>query len=402
MALSETDQKLRQLALKGLEKDSSQETVDALNNVLARQGKSLASLGIDITPEPVPEPAPEEPREPVGRVSVRELRRTPDRPAAPAQAPEVQRDVPETTVQNLEVRQILADISNEISIPQPEVSAEDVVADEPPVPKEPKGRVGIQELRRVPDRPAAPGERPAVAMDRPVVDTIVEAPVDVIDPYSMPEDPTVDPLPLVLDMPPTDTQVNNVAVLETMGRLAEGQDAGIANTYEQAKADAEFNSDAVKAKFTEFLTTFNRQTTEAIVGEADPEIVADKIQEDAAIEQSIIAPYMGAVVKAYPNVPRGIQEKTAARYYAMGLLAEYMKDYNGWDIAGDIAVSMIPGVALTDVIQSGVKPEMVEAVKQLSAEDQARFYTALLTQLNEAYDADKTFVAGVFEAFPVS
>ena len=243
-----------------------------------------------------------------------------------------------------------------------------------------------------------PVQEPAPEQPR-VVDTIVEAPVDVIDPYSIPEDPTVDPLPLVLDMPPTDTQVNNVAVLETMGRLAEGQDAGIANTYEQAKADAEFNGDAVKAKFTEFLTTFNRQTTEAIVGEADPEIVADKIQEDAAIEQSIIAPYMGAVVKAYPDVPRGIQEKTAARYYAMDLLSEYMKDYNGWDIAGDIAVSMIPGVALTDIVQSGVKPEMVEAVKQLSAEDQARFYTALLTQLNEAYDADKTFVAATFEAF---
>jgi len=131
-------------------------------------------------------------------------------------------------------------------------------------------------------------------------DAIIEEPVDTVDPYSAEEDPTVDPLPLVLDMPPTDTQVNNVAVLETMGRLAEGQDAGIANTYEQAKADAEFNSDAVKAKFTEFLTTFNRQTTEAIVGEADPEIVADKIQEDAAIEQSIIAPYMGAVVKSLP------------------------------------------------------------------------------------------------------
>jgi len=46
-----------------------------------------------------------------------------------------------------------------------------------------------------------PVQEPAPEQPR-VVDTIVEAPVDVIDPYSIPEDPTVDPLPLVLDMPP--------------------------------------------------------------------------------------------------------------------------------------------------------------------------------------------------------
>ena len=363
----------------------------------------IQRLSVDIQRPELPaedQVVKEEPveKKPEPRVSVRELRRTPDRPATPEAAPEVPRDTPETEVPPLATDQAAPPMAEDISIQQPEVMGE-VVPDTPEPAPEPTGRVGIQELRRTPDRPTAPGERPAAPVDRPVTDTVILR-QEIPDPLMMTEeDISVDPIALPEKLAPTDTVVNNLAALGTMGELSSGNDTGVYGSYQQAKVMAEMEPEAVKEQNANYLREFNQQTVEAAVTQADPEIVVDMLQENAKEESSYLAPYIGASVKAFPSAPRSFHEQMGARYFAMDLMSEYMEGYSGWSVAGDILKSMIPGFALTDIIQSGVTPDMVETVKTLSPEDQGKFYAALLPKLNEAYDGDKTFVAQVFQSF---
>ena len=219
------------------------------------------------------------------------------------------------------------------------------------------------------------------------------------DVYAEEEDPSIDPYVAPEPLPPTDTTVNNLSAMGAMSAIAEGDSTGVYGAYQQTKVMAERNPDAVKDSYRQFLQAFDRQTTEVLVGQADPEIVADKIQEDAKQQESMFGAYVGAATKAYPTAPRSMQEKIGARLFAMEMLSEYMEGYSGWSVAGDILKSMIPGVAYKDILDSNIKPETIEAVKMMSGEDQAKFFAAVLPFLDEAYDQDKTFVAQVFSSF---
>lgn len=237
------------------------------------------------------------------------------------------------------------------------------------------------------------------SVDRPAA-TIISSVDDGIDPYAVTqEDSTIDPYAAPEAPKVSIEQASNFASLKAMEAISNNEPEKVAFVYEEEKANAEMDFPGVLEKNRLELSSYNDALIQKIISDADPEIAVDFIQEAKKEESSLIAPHLNAVIKAYPDYSPSAQKSLAARYFAMNLLSDYMENYGVLDTIVDLGTSFIPLVTLNDIRQSGVKPEMVEAVKQLSPDDKAKFYLELLSRLDEAYDGDKVFVAGVMQAF---